>query len=583
MKEPEKRKGVATVMGRVPQRTLKEQRSGHGQYSWRSLFNGRYRTRSFVYAVLCLLVFVVFTESCRNPLDGLTIGLKDPIEQGVVECRFYDPAGNPLPADNVVQIAGPAASSVVTTLNTTKYKINSDGNLLVAASPTATLSSQNPFRFTVVVDAPDYLTVVQPFVLTNGSRQTRSIRRINLLKPPRTLSAARTTGSASADGTVAASLAVTTTPPNSDADKATVTLPAGTKLADQYGSAVGEDLTLVIIHTSARNDEATSYIPGGGIMTNVVGRDGKAALGTMRLLSVAGSVTIQLYNNQYALTKTISPAAQWTMDLNPLAYNVARNRAIQVGDSLPLFSYDEFTNRWQEEKPGVVQTNAQTGRLQYRAMAANAAAYVVGWTESLCDAGPIFRVSSKLAGVDVNYLCKLIDVTTGTQVASFYANVNNGSLIRIGNQSRNRKFKLQVYDETDAWGKGTKGGLIGESGPGLTCDQTPVAINLVTLPVPPVMKLEFSFSCPGGTKLDESLLPAQIRTQYSEVGQDKWHDLITATRTSRQATSYKLKVGRSYDFRASTDGGATWPLHQNNYLVDKPEWTLKIRAEMYCK
>lgn len=97
------------------------------------------------------------------------------------------------------------------------------------------------------------------------------------------------------------------------------------------------------------------------------------------------------------------------------------------------------------------------------------------------------------------------------------------------------------------------------------------------------MKLEFSFSCPGGTTLDESLLPAQIKTQYSEVGQEKWHDLITATRTYRKAASYKLKVGRSYDFRASTDGGATWPLHQNNYLVDKPEWTLKIRAEMYCK
>ena len=125
--------------------------------------------------------------------------------------------------------------------------------------------------------------------------------------------------------------------------------------------------------------------------------------------------------------------------------------------------------------------------------------------------------------------------------------------------------------------------MIAESGPGLTCDQTPVAINLAGLPVPPVMKLAFNFSCPGGMTLDESSLPALIKTQYSEVGKDVWHDLITATRTQRTATSYKLKVGRYYDFRASTDGGATWPLRQNNYLVDKPEWTLKIRAEMYCK
>jgi hypothetical protein len=208
---------------------------------------------------------------------------------------------------------------------------------------------------------------------------------------------------------------------------------------------------------------------------------------------------------------------------------------------------------------------------------------VVGWTESICALGPFFKVSSKLANVDVNYLCKLIDVTTGKQAASFYANVNNGSTIRIANQSKNRKLKLQIYDETDAWGKGAKGGLMAESGPGVSCDQTPVAINLAALPVPPVMKLEFYFTCPGGTKLDEASLPALIKTQYSDVGRNNWRDLITATRTNRKAASYKLKVGRSYDFRASTDGGATWPLHQNNYLVDKPEWTLKIRAEMYCK
>lgn len=577
------RKSVSTNGERVRQRMLNEQAHVRSQYSWQHSLALSLLHHPLRHAFLCALIFMVVTEGCHNPLDGLTIGLKDPIEQGVVECRFYDPAGNPLPTDNRVQIAGPAASSVVTTLNTTKYKINSDGNLLVAASPTASLSSQNPFQFTVVVEAPNYLTVVQPFVLTSGARQTRSIRRINMLKPPRTLNAARITGSASTDGAVAASLAVTTTPPNSDADRANVTLPPGTKLADQYGNAVGGGLTLVIIHTSARNDEATSYIPGGGVMTAVAGRDGGPSLGTVRLLSVAGSVTIQLYNDRYVLAKTLSPAAQWAMDLNPLAYNVAKNRAVQAGDSIPLFSYDEFTNRWQEEKPGVVQLNSQTGRLQYRATAAKTAAYVIGWTESICDAGPIFKVNSQLTGVDINYLCKLIDVTTGIQVASFYANVNNGSVIRIGNQSKNKKLKLQVYDETDAWGKGAKGGLIGESGPGLTCDQTLVAINLAPLPVPPVMKLEFSFSCPGGTTLDESSLPAQIKTQYSEVGQDKWHDLITATRTVRKAASYKLKVGRYYDFRASTDGGATWPLHQNNYLVDKPEWTLKIRAEMYCK
>ena len=537
------------------------------------------------YLIYSLLVLGVGVEACRNPLDGVTIGLKDPIQEGVVECRFYDPAGNPLPTDDQVKIAGPDAVQVVTTVNTTRYKINSDGNLLVAASPLATYSPQKPLRFSIVVEAPDYLTVIQPFVLTNPDRQTRSIRRISLLKPPRTLNAARTTGNASADGVVAAAIGVTTAAQNtnSNVDHATVTLQAGTKLTDRDGNSVGGTLTLAVIHTDARNDEATSYIPGGGILSAVAGRDGGPSAGTVRLLSVAGSVTTQIYNDTYSLATYLSPAANWTMDLAPFVYNFSAGRVIQPGDSIPLFSYDEFANRWQEEKPGVVARNQQTGRLEYRATATRTAAYVVGWTESICAIGPIFKVSSQLANVDVNYLCKLIDVATGKQVSTFYANTNNGSLIRIANQSKNRKLKLQVYDQTDAWGKGTKGGLIAESAPGTTCDQTPVAINLAGLPVPPVMKLEFNYTCPGGKTLDQSSLPSLIKTQYSDVGQNKWHDLITVTRTQRKTISYKLQVGHYYDFRASTDGGATWPLHQDNYLVDKPEWTLKIRAEMYCK
>ncbi|WP_020595929.1 hypothetical protein [Spirosoma panaciterrae] len=524
-------------------------------------------------------------EACKNPLDGVKLGLKDPIDVGIIECRFYDPASKPLPTDVQVKMAGPNADQVVTTVNTTRYKINSDGILLAAVSPDAagSVSAQRPFRFSVVAEAPNYLTIIQPFVLADLNRQTRNLRWINLQNPPPTLAAARTSGSANTDGMVKTALANTTTQRTNDADHATVTIPTGTRLTNRDGQPVDGDLTLAVIHTNARSDFATAYIPGGGVMTNVYSRNGGPSLGNIRVLSIAGSVTMQLYNSRFDLVRASSQPIPWTMDLNPGTYNIIAGRAIQEGDSIPLYSFDDFTYRWQEEKPGIVKRNSQTNRLEYQASVTNTTAYVVGWGESICAIGPVFKVSSKLANVDVNYLCKLIDVSTGQQTASFYANVNNGSVISIYNQSRNRRLKLQVYDETDAWGKGAKGGLIAESGPGLTCDPTPVAINLTPLPVPPAMDLEFTFSCPGGTKLDESSLPSLIKTQYSEVGKENWHDLITATRYQRKVSSYKLQIGRYYDFRASTDGGATWPLRQDNYLVDKPEWTLKIKAEMYCK
>ena len=536
--------------------------------------------RLFLYGIVALPILF---DACQNPIEGIQIRVKDPIQAGVVECRLYDPARNPLPKNSRILVAGPDADRVVTTLNTDHYKLNADGVLLLAPSPAVTLSAQRPFRFTVVVEADDYLTVVQPVVITNANRTTRVVRQISLSKPPRTLTAARSTGHTGTDGTTSETVMATTARSSPDADRAVVTVEPGTKLTDRDGEPLRGGLTLAIIHTNTRTGDVTGQVPGGGILSDVDGLNGTPSPGTLRVTSMAGSVTVEMYDETYRLAKNLSRPVRWTMDLNPATINGATGRSVRAGDTIPLFSYDAFSNHWQQEKPGVVVNNAPAGRLTYQAEARHTAAYVATWTESVCESGPVFQVSSKLANVDVNYLCKLVDAESGSPVGAFYANVNNGSLIRIVNQVEGRRLKLRVYDETDAWGKGAKGGLMAESGVGSTCDPTPVAIDLATLTVPPVMNVEIKFSCPGGTTLDEAALPAQIRTQYSETGKESWHELVTATRTVRRVSSYKIQAGRLYDFRASTDGGATWPLRQNDYLIEKAEWVLKIRASMYCK
>jgi len=521
--------------------------------------------------------------TCQNPLDGVQLRVKDPIQIGVVEVRLYDPAGNPRPTDNRITLAGPNAAQVVTTLNTTRYRINPDGVLLLAPSPLVTLSAQAPFRFTTVVEAEGYMTIVQPIVQTGPGRVTRVIRQISLSKPPRTLTPARLAGQAGADGTLTAPFSLTTTGLIADADRASVSLPAGTRLTDRDGQAVGGKLTMQVLQTHTRAGDVTSQVPGGGILSNVHGQNGGPAPGSLRVTSLAGSLTLEIYNEAYLLAHGLSQPARLTMDINPATINGSNGRRVQPGDSIPLYSYDAFANRWQQETPGVIVRNSQNGRLEYRATASRTAAYVATWTESVCDLGPVFTINSKLANVDVNYRCELIDATTGQRISNFYANVNNGASIRVSGQPSGRQLKLRIYDETDAWGKGAKGGLMAESAVGETCDPSPIAVSLASLPVPPVMNLSFDFECPKGTTLDESALPAQIRTQYSETGKENWRELITATRTQRKVASYKLKIGQRYDFRASTDGGATWPLRQNNYLVDKPEWKLDINAPMYCK
>ncbi|WP_461137869.1 hypothetical protein [Spirosoma pomorum] len=529
-----------------------------------------------------LLILMLLVDACQNPLEDLAIGLKDPIQAGVIECRLYDPAGNPLPKDARVTVAGPDAAKIVTTLNSTRYRVNTEGVVLLAVAPGNVASIQQPLRFTVVVEATDYLTIVQPVVMTNMDRITRYIRWINTKKPPRTMAAIQATGRASNTGATTEAFQTTSPSPANSSDIATVVIPAGAQLTDRDNQAVGNNLTMNLLYTNAREEGSTSQVPGGGIFSNVIGKNG-ANLGNLRVISIAGSVSFEVYNQTYQLADASSQPISWSMSLNPNTINGQNGRSIQPGDSIPLYSYDGYTGIWRQEPQGVVVRNSQSNSLELRAAARRFVTYVAAWTDNVCASGPIFQVTSDLKSVDVNYLCKLIDATTNQQVGAFYANVNNGAYIGVYNQPQGRKLKIQVFDETDAWGKGSNGGMIAESGVGESCSQTPIAINLKALPVPPVMNLEFAFSCPGGTQLDESLLPSLLRTQYSEAGKEQWRDLITATRTERRVESYKIQIGRTYDFRASTDGGATWPLRQNNYLVDKPEWVLKIRSESYCK
>ncbi|MBO0933199.1 hypothetical protein [Fibrella aquatilis] len=536
--------------------------------------------------VLCylLLSLLIALDACRNPLDGVTIRLKDPLQAGIVDCRLYDPSGNPRPGTTQIILAGPDAGEVVTTLNTRNFKINSDGVLLLAPSPNVLPSAADPVRFTLALETPGYLTVVQPFIIANNNRQGRYMPLISLTRPPESVTPAQLeAGQGGADGALLAGVSLTTRPSLPAVDRAGIALQPGTVCTDREGAAVAGMLTAQLIHTNARTNNPGAQLPGGTILDNVAGFSGGTLPGTMRLQTIAGSLTVTLYNEAYQLVNTLSKPIHLTMELNPVTTNQAKGRIIQVGDSIPLFRYDAQERSWQQVRPGVILRDDVTGRLVLHSDVSKTGAYIAAWTQSVCKLGPVFRVSSKLSNVDVNYFCQLVDAQTNNLISQFYTNVNNGITISIYDQEPGRRYRLRVFDQTDAWGKGTKGGLMGESGVAESCNATPVPINLSELPVPAATKLDFQFSCPAGKALDEASLPSLVKAQYSEVGKENWQDLLTATKTQRSVMSYKIQVGKRYDFRASLDGGATWLLRQNDYLVDKPEWTFKIKSEIYCK
>jgi hypothetical protein len=322
------------------------------------------------------------TVACRNPLDGVDLRAHAPIATGIIDIQLYDPAGNSLPKSSQVTLIGPDASKIVTILSTTKYSVNADGLLRLAVLPSLAPSRERPIQFTLVIEADGYLTIVQPIIVTSRNRLTRTLRWIDPARPPRTLAAGRIYKNTGADGATSGPVALLTPSPPQSTDKASVLLDPGVRLLDRDGKPVAGPITLTTLYTNAR-ELTTSQVPGGGTLSNVRSRDSKADPGTCRVLSMAGSVTLESYSAAYRLAYSSSQPMVCYMDLNPATINAQTGHPVQPGDSIPLYSYDAVTRQWQQEKASMV-TRSLAGRLEYQVSVDRFLTYVAAWTEPVC-------------------------------------------------------------------------------------------------------------------------------------------------------------------------------------------------------
>jgi hypothetical protein len=525
-----------------------------------------------------LTSLLLLSNACQNPLDNVGIGFKDPIENGVVELRFRSLKG-PMPKEIELVVAGTDADQIVTTLNTTNYKVNADGVLILAASPEASYSKNDPLNFVVAAKSAGYLDIVQPVVLADTGRLSLSPKWIKLSDPPTHLSATQVDA---IELPLVAGLVIKTPVVNQKIDNITVRIEPGTDFRVAGGTVLSGPLTAALLHIENRGNVPADFLPTGSIMSSVTSSGGDK-LGSLQLSQIAGAFSLEFHDDQFRLAQQVSKAVSCVMTLNPATINPAQGRPLQPGDEIPLYRYNRVSDLWQQEKPVIVTRNASNGQLECNLSIAHPALWVAGWTQAVCEEGPIFTVSSKLNQVDIQYLCKVVDADTRQELHSLYTPLNNGSRIVLTNLLQNRKVRLQVFAYNDAYSTGNPGQPVLETMPQQTCNRSPQVLDLQKLPVPPPIMVSFTFACPPPTKLDESKLPAKIRLQYSEAGKRNWRDLVTLDRKSTKAMSYKLQVKKPYDIRVSTDGGASWPLEKNRFMPDNNTLAFEIASPEFCK
>ncbi|RAJ94328.1 hypothetical protein LX87_04214 [Larkinella arboricola] len=536
------------------------------------------------------IVFVLvaaFLDACRNPVENVELKFKDPLAVAV-QVKYNIPAGL-TPDQLTIKIAGPDAEKVVTTLNTRKFKLTSDGKLFLCLAPSTTPSASAPVRFNVVALSDKLVDNIQPVQLENTKQRNLTIP---LLSKQGNNLPAQQSFKGNDNGTVQTTATVQTKT-QANVSQATISVPQGSEIRDIAGNPVGGSLTITAdpINNST-TAKAAADMPGKGIIN--ASTPAGAYVGNQQILAVAGGVYITVYNDAYQLAKTFSKPIQIAFALNTQMKNPRTGKAIQVGDAIPLFSFDEVTNRWTQEQPGKVQRSA-SGSLEYVASISHLSLWVAAFTEEVCEEGPTFKFSSKYTGEysgrSPEYRFEVID-QTGNVVqraggdVSFWRSINDGTSVRVTNLKKDMKVRLRLYD------KESKMYVSPEID---ACSNTEVLFDVKAVPFTPLPKpapdnrkevtISLVFNC-GNQSVDPDKLPFKVLyAQYRASGsQDDWKDLPTL-RWPTLSTKVLVELNKAYDLRAGSAPDHL-DLEYNNYKVTSTNWPIKLTAEEskpYCK
>ncbi|MBA4850539.1 hypothetical protein [Emticicia sp. BO119] len=526
-----------------------------------------------------LVLFVLST--CKNPLDGFQLLFKEPIEKAKLEIRFSSTTGK-LPDNVRLIIAGKDADKIVTNLNTRNFKITKEGLIFLAVNPDIIPSAQAPVTFTVVAEAEGFTKLIKEFTFTGTGNQYYSPRFFSINTPPAGVSVNQFTLSTTTQGSLTKPSTLKTESASKQ-ENAWVMIQEGTVFLNSLKQPIAGEMDFVMHHFDNRSGGA--YLPEGGLARNPFDLNNASLPDAFNFSTLASFAFLEISSKQQEVARAFTKPMTINLELNPNTVNPETKSLIKAGDTIPLISYSPYTGIWKIEGSSTIIKNANTGKLECQAQIAYPAYWINGWPRWLCKQGPAFTIKSNFKDVDLLYYCVLVNTKTGNTIASYYINLNNNAVFRLGNLPKEmEETRLKLYNYNHIYG-GDRTKSIDESVNFNICESKNFSLDVTSLLVPPGIELEFDITCPKGKKLDEASIPSQMKTQFSEPGKNQWINMPTITRNATTAKTYLLRIGQKYDLRASTDGGVNWPYKQNNYLIDKKKWAFEILGDElgYCK
>ena len=254
------------------------------------------------------------------------------------------------PLEFSVTISGPDKDKVVSGLGTKNFDVH-DGWLALNLEKGVEPSLTNPIRFVVTAKITGFEDVRKEITLVSKDELSVAIQVIEKGNLPTGIAEESKSYKLNA-GAFSSSESFSTLPENGTTETAMLTFSSETKLRDKDNKQIFGDSVRATVRYYGVSDESVQVFPGGLSPQNVLDKNGKEIAGGVNFFT-AGMMDIDM-NVGGKEVKSFDTPVKAEMKLNADQDNFMTGQKVKVGDSIPVWSLDEASGQWKEEKKAVV-------------------------------------------------------------------------------------------------------------------------------------------------------------------------------------------------------------------------------------
>lgn len=512
-------------------------------------------------------------------VNDFSLGIKPELMSQSAMIEIFDVADTALIPENIVlTIESDNADDVFEGSGVSTLEVV-EGKIQIGLHPRANpINDEDAVEVALLVTADGYLNHRETIIFTTQEpQQLVSIGMVSTANPPQGISF-KTENTPLQNDELPANYNLEVSAGVGSAVSMEIDMPQGTQFLDANNNVLsGSDLEMEIGQFDPSSETALSVFPGGFSPDSVTLEDGSAESGSF---VTAGYTTMNMSVNGQAV-KNFSQPITVTMDLAAGALNPNTGNPIVVGDSVPVWSYDDGSGIWEYETTGIaiqgpngLQVSYQTTHLSwwnldfYGQRCCGWRWNRIGWRWR--------RTYSPCATLNINmpgwenaydwFLFKVVIAGTNQPVSRYASRrrrVTDGSTISYRNVP---SFPVQVkaYDPRT-------GALVGQTGMISLCSGSQ-NMNINATP-PFTVSLDITGYCDDNPNV---LIRPYFYVYYREPGARWWRYLAYVRQG--QASTTRLELGKTYEFRTYIGGQVI----ERTETVTRANYSYQVELGNYC-